>query len=199
MTKVIAFALSLGYTGLGYVLIAWKYQNFSRLESRGRRMLVALHLWFVFSNAALFAGWALHEYRPGSWHPFPLAGLGLVLLGTALIFWALAHIRSGAFLPSAEKPLTEGPYAWVRHPVYAGGILAAFGLAYAAGSVWAFSYAAVVALLLHWVSRSEEGELIRRYGQAYRVYAEGKGRFCPFSKPVTSRGRSFEPEKDFGQ
>lgn len=197
MTRLIAFALSLAYTGLGYGLIAWKYQNFSRLGPRRRRVLVALHLWFVFSNVALFAGWVIHDYRPGSWHPFPLAGFGLFAAGAALVVWALAHIRSAAFVSSAEGPLTEGPYARVRHPVYAGGILGAFGLAYAAGSIWIFSYAAVIAVLLHWVSQSEERELIRRYGQAYRVYARGTRRFLPIGKPVTRRGRSLGPEEDW--
>jgi protein-S-isoprenylcysteine O-methyltransferase Ste14 len=193
---LLAFCLSVTYAGLGYALIAWKYQNFTRLGLRGRKVLVALHLWIVFSNAGLFATWVIHDYRLGSWHPFPLAGFGLVLAGTALILWALAHLRSAAFVPSTEEPLTEGPYAWVRHPVYAGGVLTAFGLAYAAGSVWIVSYAAAVAVLLHGVSRSEERELIRRYGQAYRVYAGGKGRFFPFRRPVASEARSLRPEED---
>lgn len=152
-------------------------------------MLVALHLWVVFSNVILFTGWVIHDYRFGSWHPFPLAGFGFFLAGAALILWAIAHLRWAAFVPSAERPLIEGPYAWVRHPVYAGGILAAFGLAYAAGSVWIFSYAAIVVVLLHWVSRREERELIQRYGPAYSVYAEDKGRFLPSRKPVTGRER----------
>lgn len=187
--RLLAFCLSVTYAGLGYALIAWKYQNFTRLGPRERNLLVALHLWIVFSNVTVFAGWVIHDYRLGSWHPFPLAGFGLFLAGAALILWALARLRSAAFVPSAETPLTEGPYAWVRHPVYAGGILAAFGLAYAAGSVWILSYAAVVAVLLHWVSRSEERELIQRYGPAYSVYAEDKGRFLPSRKPVTGRER----------
>jgi protein-S-isoprenylcysteine O-methyltransferase Ste14 len=176
MMRVVAFGLSVAYASLGYALIAWKYQNFARLGLRGKKVLVTLHLWIVSSNVALFAGWMIHDYRPRSWHPFPLAGFGLLLTGAALVFWALAHLRSAAFVPSAERPLSEGPYAWVRHPVYAGGILGAFGLAYAAGSPWLFSYAAVLAVLLRWVSRREERELIQRYGEAYRVYAEGKGR-----------------------
>lgn len=37
----------------------------------------------------------------------------------------------------------------MHHPMYAGGVLAAFGLAYLAGSAWAFGYATVIALLLY--------------------------------------------------
>lgn len=84
-------------------------------------MLVALHLWVVFSNVILFAGWVIHDYRFSSWHPFPLAGFGFFLAGAALILWAIAHLRWAAFVPSAERPLIRGPYAWVRHPVYAEG------------------------------------------------------------------------------
>ena len=182
MTRLLAFCLSVTYAGLSYALIAWKYQHFARLGPRTRRALVALHLWIVLSNVLLFVAWVIHDYALGSWHPVPLAGLGLLLVGTTLILWALAHLRSVAFVPSAERPLTEGPYAWVRHPIYAGGVLAAFGLAYLAGSAWAFGYATVIALLLYRLSRSEEVELARRYGPAYRAYAEGKGRFVPFRR-----------------
>lgn len=195
-SKLLAFCLSIAYMAVGYGLIVWKYQNFARLGSRGRNALVALHVWIVLSNAALFAGWVIHDYRPGSWHPFPLLGVGLFLAGAALILWALSHLRRAVFLPSAGGPLTGGPYAWVRHPLYAGGILAAFGLAYAAGSGWVLSYAAAVAVLLLWVSRLEEQELIQRYGGAYRAYAEGKGRFLPIMRPVTSRARSAVPGED---
>ncbi|MBI2161191.1 MAG: isoprenylcysteine carboxylmethyltransferase family protein [Candidatus Rokubacteria bacterium] len=182
MTRLLAFCLSVAYAGLGYALIAWKYQHFARRGPRTRKALVALHLWIVLSNVLLFVAWVIHDYRFGSWHPVPLAGFGLFLVGTTLILWALARLRSAAFVPSAERPLTEGPYAWVRHPMYAGGVLAAFGLAYLAGSAWAFGYATVIALLLYWLSRSEEVELARRYGQAYRAYAEGKGRFVPLRR-----------------
>ena len=106
MTRLLAFCLSVTYAALGYALIVWKYHNFTRLRVRGKKALVALHLWIVFSNVALFAGWAIHDYWLGSWHPFPLAGFGLSLAGAALILWTLAYLRSAAFVPSAEKPST---------------------------------------------------------------------------------------------
>ena len=194
-TRGLVFALCIAYAALGYALIAWKYQNFGRLGRRGQVAFVALHLWVVVSNVVLFAGWVVHDYRLGSWHPVPLAGVGLFLAGAAVVLWALAQLRAAAFVPSENGLFTGGPYAWVRHPVYAGGMLGAFGLAYAAGSVWVLGYAATLALLLYWVSRSEEEELVRRFGAAYRAYARDRGRFVPLRKPVNARGGSLSQQK----
>ncbi len=182
MTRPLALCLFVTYAWLGYALVAWKDQHFTRLGQRGRRALVALHLWIVLSNVLIYTAWVIHDYPLGSWHPVPFAGLGLFLIGAGLVLWALACLRSAAFVPSAEGLSTEGPYAWVRHPIYAGGILAAFGLAYLVGSVWVLAYATAIALLLHWLSGSEEAELTRRYGQAYRAYAESRGRFVPYRR-----------------
>jgi len=182
MTKLFAFGLSLLYTGLGYGLITWKYQNFSRLGPRVRKVLVALHVWVVASNIALFTGWVVSEYQTISWHPFPMAGLGLGLAGAMVILWALSHLRQATLVPSTERPVTGGPYGWVRHPVYAGGILAALGLAYFSGSIRILLYAGVVGVFLYWVSKAEEMELFRRYGRTYLLYAERTGRFVPHRK-----------------
>lgn len=183
------FSLSVTYTALGYAVIAWKYRNFGALGRKGRIAVVALHLWVVISNVVLFVGWVLHDSRLGAWHPVPLAGVGLFLTGAALVLWALAHLRWRALVPSPNGLLTEGPYAWVRHPVYGGGIWGAFGLAYAAGSAWVFGYAMVLALLLYRVSRSEEEELVRRFGSAYLAYARDTGRFVPCRRPCRATER----------
>lgn len=190
MTDLFAFGLSLVYTGLGYALIAWKYQHFSRLGPRERRVLVALHIWVVASNVALFTGWVVFEHRSLSWHPFPMAGLGLALAGTMLVLWALSHLRHATFIPFTARPVDGGPYGWVRHPVYAGGILATAGLAYFSGSTLVLFYAVVVSGLLYWVSKAEEIELIGRYGEAYLLYADRRGRFLPRWKPATMRRKT---------
>jgi len=73
-----------------------------------------------------------------------LQALGLVMLiaGTSLGWWAIAW---NPFFSSVVRiqddrghvVVTGGPYAYVRHPGYAGGILSAFGVPLLLGSAWA--------------------------------------------------------------
>jgi protein-S-isoprenylcysteine O-methyltransferase Ste14 len=59
-------------------------------------------------------------------------GVALILSGYVLIWWARRHI--GIFfnekiaLRADHRLVTTGPYAYVRHPVYTGAIISAFGM-----------------------------------------------------------------------
>ena len=95
-----------------------------------------------------------HRYN---WSPeFPLwlivFGLILISLGYAFATWALAENR---FFSSVVRIQTDrghtvcesGPYRFVRHPGYAGNILALFGIVLALGSVWTLIPAAVASII----------------------------------------------------
>ena len=88
--------------------------------------------------------------------PFPLwlivLGLVLILVGYAFATWALAENR---FFSSVVRIQTDrghavcdtGPYRIVRHPGYAGNILALPGIVLALGSVWTLIPAAVALII----------------------------------------------------
>ena len=95
-----------------------------------------------------------HRYN---WSPeFPLwlivFGLIQISLGDAFATWALAENR---FFSSVVRIQTDrghtvcesGPYRFVRHPGYAGNILALFGIVLALGSVWTLIPAAVASII----------------------------------------------------
>lgn len=104
-----------------------------------------------------------------------LAGVLLLLGGLGLAVWARRHLAaywSGAVGLKAEHRLIQsGPYAWVRHPIYLGLLVAMVGTALLLGSGvlgWlgvALASAGFLRKLLQ-----EEHVLEQRFGEAYRAY-----------------------------
>jgi len=95
-----------------------------------------------------------HRYNWSSEFPLWLIVLGFILvsLGYAFAAWALAENR---FFSSVVRIQTDrghvvcdtGPYRLVRHPGYAGSILALFGIVLALCSVWTLIPAAVASII----------------------------------------------------
>jgi len=57
-------------------------------------------------------------------------GACFVLLGSAIRLWASGHIKKNKSLA------TDGPYTYVRHPLYVGNILLGIGFSLASGLWW---------------------------------------------------------------
>ena len=103
------------------------------------------------------------------------AHAGLQLFGVALIAWSVAGIDplelAGIRDERARGGLqTAGPYGWVRHPLYFGWVLAAFGAAHMTGDRLAF--AAITTLYLAIAVPWEERSLISSFGDEYRKYQQ---------------------------
>jgi protein-S-isoprenylcysteine O-methyltransferase Ste14 len=83
---------------------------------------------------------------------------GLLVAGTAWAVWSLQHLgRNVSVFAQARELVDRGPYRWIRHPLYAGEILAALGLAVGAGTVGAFAvWLALCALQGYRVLREEQ-------------------------------------------
>lgn len=83
-----------------------------------------------------------------------LEGTGAILCvtGTAFAIWGrteLADLWSGAAAPAAERHLVQtGPYALVRHPIYAGMILLMLGMLLVLGEARALIFVFGMQLLL---------------------------------------------------
>jgi len=118
-----------------------------------------------------------HRYNWSS--EFPLwvnvIGFFLISLGYAFAAYALAENR---FFSSVVRIQTDrghvvcdsGPYRFVRHPGYAGSILALFGIVLALGSVWTLIPAAVASIIA--VIRTVlEDQTLKEELPGYREYA----------------------------
>jgi protein-S-isoprenylcysteine O-methyltransferase Ste14 len=103
-----------------------------------------------------------------------LAGDGLVLLGYLLIFFVF---RKNSFssatveLAPDQKVISTGPYALVRHPMYAGGLVMFVGIPIALGSWWGLLVVAAMVPALIWRLLDEERFLAKNL-RGYAEYQE---------------------------
>ncbi|HEX2713241.1 MAG TPA: isoprenylcysteine carboxylmethyltransferase family protein, partial [Candidatus Acidoferrales bacterium] len=85
-----------------------------------------------------------------------------------------------AELKGSGELATEGLYAQVRHPRYAGMMLSVLGACLLAGSLMLWVAAAVWWVLALVAVSLEERELRARFGAAYEAYSKRVPRFVPF-------------------
>lgn len=68
------------------------------------------------------------------------------------------------------KVVTTGVYSIVRHPQYLGGLLAHIGFSFLLSAWYSLLSTLVVAAVVYLISRKEETELTREFGQEYLDY-----------------------------
>lgn len=147
--------------------------------------------WYVVAQMVLFAliafgpGWI--DLRLDLPAPMALAASAAgVVLGVAGMALALAGVFGlGTNLSVLPHPkddaalVQSGPYAIVRHPIYAGLITGALGWALFNASVMTLLYAAVLFVFFDIKSRREERELLKRFPD-YASYRARVRKLIPF-------------------
>lgn len=111
-------------------------------------------------------------------------GLALMLGGIAFREWAVVVLgRYFSVVVAVEadhRLVTHGPYRWLRHPAYTGGLTATAGFTLALGS-WLMLLPVVVLLLLafSYRIRCEEELLLSTFGSLYGDYMARTWRLLP--------------------
>lgn len=107
--------------------------------------------------------------RRFAWSSMPpvlaLAGDGLVLLGWLGIFIVFKENTFGSAtieLAADHKVIDTGPYAFVRHPMYSGGLILLLGTPIALGSWWGVLVMVSIVPALIWRLFDEEKFLARQ-------------------------------------
>ncbi len=114
-----------------------------------------------------------------------IIGSGLGLAGIALRVWAAGVLEKGKGL------CTDGPYRYVRHPLYLGSLLAAIGFTIMMNVVWGWAvvlplFFALYAAQVH----AEEGHLRATFGAAHAEFASEVPLLLPwFSRVAQRNGR----------
>jgi protein-S-isoprenylcysteine O-methyltransferase Ste14 len=115
--------------------------------------------------------------------PAVVAGNLLVAIGFCLIFLVY---RENSFtsatieVASDQQLVSTGPYALVRHPMYAGGSLYLLGTPLALGSYWGFAPLAAMMPFLIWRLIDEERFLVRNLPGYAQYRQRVRYRLVPF-------------------
>ena len=111
-------------------------------------------------------------------------GFAITVAGAAVAIWARLYIGrnwSGTVTVKQDHELVRnGPYALVRHPIYTGMALAAFGTALAVGEVRCLLAVVLVVFEFKRKSLLEERFMIEQFGAQYVEYRREVKALVPF-------------------
>jgi hypothetical protein len=108
-----------------------------------------------------------------SWGVF-VTGTVVVLLGILVRMWASGHIKKN------KELATDGPYAYVRHPLYVGNTLLGIGFSAASGLWWGFPLFFLVMLAFYpQAIRREDQKLHRLFGGQWEKWRRNTRALIP--------------------
>ena len=143
-------------------------------ESTSNRTFIVWPVVLYGAEAALQRGWPVIHY----W-ALPLLAWGYLQYR----FIGGFRTREGGGGPGISVPperlVTDGPYRWLRNPMYAGHLVFFAGLALVLGS---WIGAAVFAFHAAWFDRrvkEDEARLAELFGEPYRAYCRRVKRWIP--------------------
>ncbi len=182
------------FTMLGLLLFGiWRGTQRQAGRTIGLKASWLLSPWVYLVAAALFLGLAYLGWIPLPWKVLPstrvwmlVIGALLYLPGLSLVLWGRLALGKNYFVSTAisaqlftgHRLVTSGPYAFVRHPMYVGLLLAAWGslLIY---FTWTTAYFAVFAPAVLMRSRREEIALAAEFGEQWTEYCKRVPAFFP--------------------
>jgi protein-S-isoprenylcysteine O-methyltransferase Ste14 len=168
--------------GAGYA----RPQPGDRIDHRATRVSVLADLTLVVSMVGAVAAAIAVPSAALPADPWLTVALGsaLVLVGVALRQWAARtlgrYFTRSVLIREGHGVITSGPYRAVRHPGYAGVLVAQVGLALTLGN-WLSLGLMVIGFLLAHIPRitAEEAVLEESLGEQYRDYERTRKRLIP--------------------
>ena len=145
------------------VVVAWVAHPFiNAYKAHAPSMLAALvrhdalgAVGLVFAMAALAGSWICWKRMGKSW-------------------------RMGIDPGESTQLIVTGPYAYVRHPIYALSSLLMIASVMVLPSPLMLALAVIHLTFLQWEARREERHLLATHGDAYAAYRARVGRFLPW-------------------
>jgi protein-S-isoprenylcysteine O-methyltransferase Ste14 len=160
-----------------------------RTEKRAATHETWIYRIVIFAGAILIAPWTAQvlgerpTWQVGYYGAYGF--VGVMLMGLALTWWARIHLGglwSSAITRKEKHRLIEtGPYAFVRHPIYTGLIIALLATAAIEATLVALLGALLIALGLWVKARAEERFLSTELApETYESYRRRVPMLVPF-------------------
>ncbi len=110
-------------------------------------------------------------------------GVALCALGIGLAIWARLHLGRNWGTPMSRKEnpdlVTTGPYAHIRHPIYAGMLLGMLGSAIGQSAFWSIPLV-FSAVYFVYSARREERLMMEQFPGQYPAYMRRTKMLVPF-------------------
>lgn len=152
-------------------------------EKEPAQKVIATLIIFLFAAILVFAAldWRLQWSPVAPW--VSLAGDALIVLSYLFFLWVFReNSYSAATIQIAEdhKVISTGPYALVRHPMYAGALVMLAGIPLALGSWWGLFFFFATMPILVWRLLDEE-RFLHKNLPGYTEYTQKvRYRLIPF-------------------
>jgi protein-S-isoprenylcysteine O-methyltransferase Ste14 len=149
-----------------------------------RRENIAPLIFVLAALGVLAIGWLTRSSLPIPRESGRILGGAIFLLGMGAFTWIVAHLREaflGEVAPVTDRLIKNGPYHWVRHPLYLSMIIVLLGIAFAFRSLW--GVVGVVVLFLPAVvyrAKLEDEALSRKFGSNWEDYASNTAFLFPW-------------------
>ena len=152
-------------------------------------LLILLRLGFALPLALALLAYMIHPpWMAWSAIDLPVAfrwvGVCLGLVVVPLAWWVFRsigrNISETVLTKEHHELVTDGPYRWVRHPLYTVGLVLLTSASLLASNWFIGGMTVMVFVLIHAiVIPKEEANLIGFFGDAYLAYKQRTGRLLP--------------------
>lgn len=110
-----------------------------------------------------------------------VVSLSLIMLGAWIAIWAVraTGLEVAETHCAPRKLETTGAYSIVRHPQYFGWILAHVGMSILFSILYSMLFTPILLALIYLISKKEEEELIKEFGNEYEDYRKNVPMLMP--------------------
>lgn len=174
------------FVGYWFVAAMRVKRSVSSARWRGGLFRAALAIGVFLLIRASFRGnvWRHVPFAATSVSPIAASvGVALCALGIAIAIWARTSLGRNWGMPMSLREghelVTTGPYAFVRHPIYTGILLAVIGTTLVRGIPWIVLSAAIFAYFIY-AATIEERSMIGQFPKEYPAYVNRTKMLIPF-------------------
>lgn len=176
--------LSLGLFWLAGALTAKRTQRTQSPWSRLVQITPEIAAFFLLFGRDVWPHWLRRRLFPEGSLAIEWLGVAITAAGIGFAIWARVWIGrnwSGRVTIKEQHELIQsGPYAFVRHPIYSGFLLAILGTAIVHGELCGLLALPVAAVGWTLKLRMEEAFMMQQFGQAYLDYKRRVKALVPF-------------------